>query len=264
MLQIQYQGTKYYGWQRQKDKISIQEVLEQAVSFVANHQVKITCAGRTDARVHALSQTVNFSTASYRPYHAWFLGINSKLPDDVRVNWLKQFDSTSSDDTVITNDFHARFSAIARSYRYVILNSKQPCTILDNLVYHYPDKLDLKSMQIAANSILGEGDFSSFRAAGCQAKSPVRTLINFNIKKQKNFIFIDIKANAFLYHMVRNLVGSILEVGTKKQPASWMLDLLQAKNRTLAPVMMPAKGLYFMNAFYPECYRIPVYNKDFL
>ncbi len=246
-LGIEYDGAAYYGWQRQKEVISVQEKLEQALSVVANHPVTVNCAGRTDAGVHGTGQIVHFETQAIRKDVAWTLGVNANLPDDIAVRWVKEVDET----------FHARFSATARRYRYIIYNSSFRPGILRNGLSHYHIPLDANLMHQAGQYIVGEQDFTSFRALHCQANSPVRSIHHLTVVRRNDFIIIDIKANAFLHHMVRNIAGSLIEVGRGNQPIDWLETLLGYKDRSKAAATAKAGGLYLVEVDYPEVYALP-------
>ena len=246
-LGIEYDGANYYGWQRQKEVISVQQKLEEALSLIANHPVTVNCAGRTDSGVHGTGQVVHFETTANRKEVAWTLGVNANLPDDIAVRWMKQVDDT----------FHARFSATARRYRYIIYNASFRPGILRSGLSHYHHPLDEKLMQEAAQYIIGEQDFTSFRALHCQANSPIRTIEYIDITRRADFIIIDIKANAFLHHMVRNIAGSLIEVGRGKQPVDWLNTLLAFKDRSQAAATAKPGGLYLVEVDYPEHFELP-------
>jgi len=246
-LGIEYDGAAYYGWQRQKEVISVQEELEKALSVVANHPVTVNCAGRTDSGVHGTGQVVHFDTDADRKDVAWTLGVNANLPDDIAVRWVKHVDSS----------FHARFSATARRYRYIIYNSGFRPGILGAGLSHYHMLLDAELMQQAGQYILGEQDFTSFRALHCQANSPVRSIEYLNISRRSDFIVIDIKANAFLHHMVRNIAGSLIEVGRGNQPVDWLKTLLSYKDRSKAAATAKPGGLYLVEVDYPQQFELP-------
>ena len=246
-LGIEYDGANYYGWQRQKEVISVQQKLEEALSLIANHPVTVNCAGRTDSGVHGTGQVVHFETTANRKEVAWTLGVNANLPDDIAVRWMKQVDET----------FHARFSATARRYRYIIYNASFRPGILRSGLSHYHHPLDEKLMQEAAQYIIGEQDFTSFRALHCQANSPIRTIEYIDITRRADFIIIDIKANAFLHHMVRNIAGSLIEVGRGKQPVDWLNTLLAVKDRSQAAATAKPGGLYLVEVDYPEHFELP-------
>ncbi len=246
-LGIEYEGTQYCGWQKQSHSPSIQEPLEKALSFVANEVVEVVCSGRTDTGVHALEQVVSFKTSAIRDKRSWLLGVNSRLPGDIRVIWVQSQ----------TENFHARFTAVARSYRYIILNSMVPSAIFNNKVCWHYNPLDEQRMLNAAQCLIGEHDFSSFRATGCQAKNPVRTIEYISLVRKDELLFLDIKANAFLYHMVRNIAGSLIAIGQGDYSKDWLIDTLEARDRNKAAKTSSASGLYFIRAFYPEHYNVP-------
>ncbi len=246
-LGIEYDGSRYFDWQRQAEVDSVQAQLERALSFVANEPISIQCAGRTDAGVHATGQVVHFETNAVRKESAWTLGVNVNLPDDIAVRWAKDVD----------DEFHARFTATARRYRYMIYNHQFRPGILRSGVSHYPGQIDETKMHEAAQFLLGEQDFTSFRAIQCQSNTPFRCVHEVNVTRQGMYICVDIKANAFLHHMVRNIVGSLLEVGYGRQPVSWIKDLLALKDRTQAAATAKPNGLYLVDVTYPEHYALP-------
>ncbi|MGU3414047.1 tRNA pseudouridine(38-40) synthase TruA [Enterobacteriaceae bacterium C34A] len=246
-LGIEYDGSKYYGWQRQNEVRSVQEKLEKALSKVADEPINVLCAGRTDAGVHGTGQVVHFETHAERKDAAWTLGVNANLPDDIAVRWVK----------AVPDDFHARFSATARRYRYIIYNQRLRPAILGQGVTHYYHPLDAEKMQRAAQSLLGENDFTSFRAVQCQSRTPWRNVMHINVERYGAYVVVDIKANAFVHHMVRNIVGSLMEVGAGNQPESWIAELLAAKDRTLAAATAKAEGLYLVAVDYPQRFDLP-------
>ena len=246
-LGIEYDGAAYYGWQRQKDVISVQEELEKALSVVANHPVTVNCAGRTDSGVHGTGQVVHFETEAQRKDVAWSLGVNANLPDDIAIRWVKHVDSS----------FHARFSATARRYRYIIFNSAFRPGILRTGLSHYHTPLDEVLMQQAGQYLVGEHDFTSFRALHCQANSPIRSIEYLNVSRHNEYIVIDIKANAFLHHMVRNIAGSLIEVGKGVKPVDWLQTLLTYKDRSKAAATAKPGGLYLVEVDYPQQFNIP-------
>jgi tRNA pseudouridine38-40 synthase len=246
-LGIEYDGTGFFGWQRQREVNSVQGELEKALSQVANETIEIFCAGRTDAGVHATGQVIHFETTAVRDMRGWIMGANSNLPTGIAVRWAQP----------VSDDFHARFSATARRYRYVIYNRKYRPAILGQGLSHYHQELDVSLMQQAAPLLLGENDFSSFRAIQCQSKTPFRNLMHLHIERYQDFIVIDIKANAFLHHMVRNITGCLLEIGMKKRSPAWIAELLAAKDRTLAAATAKAEGLYLVAVEYPSQFEIP-------
>ncbi len=244
---IEYQGTAYCGWQFQRHCISVQQKLEQALSNIANEPISLHCAGRTDTGVHAIGQVAHFCSESQRPMRAWVQGVNTQLPNDIRVTWALP----------VAEDFHARFSAQARQYRYVIFNRPVHSAILADRVTWEGRALNEQQMHLAAQALVGEQDFSAFRAAGCQAAHAKREVQSISVTRQQDFVFVDIQANAFLHHMVRNIVGSLMVVGRAEKSADWIADLLSKGDRTQAGVTAPAAGLYFVNAIYPAEFKIP-------
>mgnify|MGYP000859179624 FL=1 len=240
-LGIEYDGSKYYGWQRQNEVRSVQEKLEKALSQVANEPINVLCAGRTDAGVHGTGQVVHFETTAVRKDAAWTLGVNANLPGDIAVRWVK----------AVPDDFHARFSATARRYRYVIYNQRLRPAVLSQGVTHFYEPLDAERMQRAAQCLIGENDFTSFRAVQCQSRTPWRNVMHINVSRYGAYVVVDIKANAFVHHMVRNIVGS------GHQPESWIAELLAAKDRTLAAATAKAEGLYLVSVDYPDRFDLP-------
>lgn len=247
-LGLRYDGSAYHGWQMQDDYLpTVQLQVERAVSRVANHSVNIVCAGRTDAGVHATSQIIHFDTEAQREDYSWVFGVNSNLPADIRVLWAKP----------VVHDFHARFSATARRYRYVLYNHDVKPGILRHFVGWYHRPLNEERMQEAANYLLGEHDFSSFRGAACQAKHPVRHLKHFSIHRQRRLIILEVEANGFLLHMVRNIVGTLIDVGIGERSPEWMKTVLEARDRREAGVTILPNGLYLVSVDYPEQFALP-------
>ncbi|GAL14503.1 tRNA pseudouridine synthase A [Vibrio astriarenae] len=246
-LGIEYDGAKYYGWQRQRDVKSVQECLEKALSKIANHPVEVQCAGRTDAGVHGTGQVVHFDTTAVRKMAAWTMGVNTNMPKDIAVRWAKE----------VPEEFHARFTATARRYRYVIFNSPYRGGILSHGVSHYHGELDVTKMQEAGQYLLGENDFTSFRAVHCQSNSPWRNMMHLNVTRHGQYVVIDIKANAFVHHMVRNITGSLITVGRGEQKPEWIKWLLEAKDRKLASATAKAEGLYLVDVDYPQEFELP-------
>jgi len=247
-LGIEYDGSRYYGWQRQSEVSSVQACLEQALSKVADEPISVLCAGRTDAGVHATGQVVHFDTRARRADAAWTLGVNANLPRDVAVRWA----------CGVADDFHARFSAMARRYRYVIYNHPYRPAILSQGVTHYYHQLDEHKMMRAGACLLGEHDFTSFRALHCQSHSPWRNIFHLTVTRHGAYVVVDIKANAFLHHMVRNIVGSLLEVGCGNRSEAWMVELLAARDRSRAAATAKAEGLYLVAVDYPDRFALPV------
>ena len=249
-LGVEYDGKNYHGWQRQKNAVSVQQTLERALSKIADEKIEVVCAGRTDTGVNATNQVVHFETDKIRKDVAWTLGVNTHLPQDIAVAWVKE----------VSDEFHARFSATARRYRYIIGNTRLRSAILSSGISHCHFPLNENLMHQAAQSLLGHNDFTSFRTVHCQSHSPNRTIIHCNVTRHGNFIIIDIKANAFLHHMVRNIAGSLMLVGQEIKPVSWIKEVLEAKNRCLAGVTAPSAGLYFVDVDYSEEFELPKRN----
>lgn len=243
---IEYDGTRFSGWQKQVHALSVQATVEAALSRVADHPVKIFCAGRTDAGVHATGQVIHFETEAERSSRSWILGSNANLPADVRLIWIKSVDS----------EFHARFSALARSYRYVILNRDVPSALLRQRTTWRHGLLDEARMRAGAYFLVGEQDFSSFRAIACQAKSPVRTVHRLEVTRRGDFVYLDVEANAFLHHMVRNIAGVLIAVGCGERDPAWVQEILHRRDRTQGGVTAPAAGLYLVGVRYPAQYGI--------
>ncbi len=246
-LGIEYDGSNYCGWQRQTHSPSVQQHLEEALSFVANQSIELVCAGRTDTAVHACLQVAHFETTANRSDRSWMLGANCRLPRDIRIVWVRP----------VAQEFHARFSAVARSYRYLILNDERPSALFHNRVCWQHQSLDHVTMQQAAQRLVGEHDFSAFRASGCQAKSPIRRVEYIDVSRRHQLIVIDIKANAFLHHMVRNISGSLMAVGRGDYAPGWIDEVLQSRERRLAGITAPAGGLYFIQPYYDDRFGIP-------
>ena len=244
-IAIEFLGTNYYGWQRQREVLGVQEALETAISKVANETVEVVAAGRTDSSVHASNMIAHFVTHAYRPTHNWLRGINSLLPDDIALRWVQPMPA----------DFHARFGAIARRYRYITLNQAQRPAILNHQVTHIYEPLDLAAMQLAAADIAGTHDFSNYRAAACQSNQPVRHVSHARLFAHGQFIVFDIQADGFLHHMVRNLMGTLYAIGRHELPPAAFLDILAKKDRNIAPPTASGDGLYFINAYYPERFQ---------
>lgn len=246
-LGIEYDGSGFFGWQTQKQSPTVQECLEKAVSRVADHPVSVTCAGRTDTGVHALGQVVHFDSESERTERSWILGVNAHLTDAASALWIRQVDE----------DFHARFSAYSRSYRYRMLNRWIRPAIGNKQIAWVREPLDESLMHQSAQALLGEHDFGAFRAAGCQANHGIREIQEVRVARDGQQVSLDISANGFLYHMVRNIAGSLIEVGRGLKPVEWIAELLASKDRKQAGVTAPPGGLYFLNARYPDHYGLP-------
>ncbi len=246
-LVLEYDGSGFSGWQRQAHAPSVQQALETAVSRVADHPVSVVCAGRTDAGVHAAAQVVHFDTSAERPLHAWVLGSNAHLPASVSVLEAHAVDGT----------FHARYSAQQRAYRYIFLSRRARPALLRNRVAWVHHDLDAERMHDAAQALVGEHDFSAFRAVACQARHPVREVRAIRVHRYGRMVFIDTVANAFLHHMVRNIAGTLLAVGSGRRGVSWPAELLAAGDRTRSGITAPAAGLYLAHVAYPPGYGLP-------
>ncbi len=245
---IEYDGTDFCGWQIQKSGVrTVQEELEKALASVANEGVRVHCAGRTDTGVHGVGQVVHIETAAERPPRSWVLGANSNLPFDVNVTWAKP----------VNEPFHARFSAISRAYRYVIVNRMSRSSLYRNRAVWTHRPLDAGRMHKAAQSLVGTHDFSSYRALGCQAHSPVRTVSRLDVTCRGDRIIIDVEAQAFLHHMVRNFAGVLMAIGRGDRPVDWAEEILAHRDRTKGGVTAPPEGLYLMHVGYPPAFEIP-------
>ena len=246
-LAVEYDGTDYDGWQSQAVGVTLQQSLQKALSVVANSAIVVNCAGRTDAGVHASGQIVHFDSPVERSARAWMLGTNSNLPTSMSVHWAGQ----------VADDFHARYSALAREYCYSLLNRQARPGLSARTLAWERKPLDVPAMQEAANSLLGQQDFTSFRTVACQAKRPWRRLDRLEIERDGNVLNFRVQANAFLHHMVRNLVGSLLVVGRGEQKPEWIRTVLAAKDRALAGATAPAGGLVFIGPKYPAAAGLP-------
>lgn len=254
-LGIEYDGSEYYGFQKQKStEQTIQGNLENSISKVANHSIKTFCSGRTDAGVHAFMQVVHFDTESRRSTREWVRGINSYLPHDIKVLWSKELDET----------FHARYSATHRSYLYRILNNQTPSALWSKRSLFVPQKLDIRAMRAASKYLIGEHDFSSFRGSGCQSNSPVRTIEDIKITKKNNFITFELRANAFLLHMVRIIIGTLLMVGKREIKPVEMKNILNEKDRRISGKTVSSSGLYFLGPKYPAKYQLPDFEDNLI
>ena len=246
-MALEYDGSPFMGWQKHDTGDTIQAAVEKAVSFVADAPVEVVCSGRTDARVSARCQVVHFDSDAPRDARAWVLGTNTRLPDSIRALWLQP----------VSDDFHARYSARARRYRYSLLIRAVKPAIGRQFLSWSREDLDVTRMHDAAQKILGEQDFSAFRTVQCQAKHPNRKLHRLDVSREGDTIYFDVHANAFLHHMVRNLVGSLMLIGKGEQPVDWMKTLLDGKDRTVAGPTAPAEGLMFLGALYPPEWGLP-------
>lgn len=246
-LGIEYDGTAYNGWQRQKVGTGVQQRVEEALSKVADQTIETVCAGRTDTGVHASAQVVHFDTQSERGLRGWLLGTNSNLPDDINATWVK----------CVSDDFHARFSALSRSYRYLILNRHVRSALHRHRAWWVHQRLDLDAMREASLSLVGKHDFSAFRAAGCQASTPVREVSAIDIRSEGEWISLTIVANAFLQHMVRNVVGLLVSVASGESPVSRVQKVLDSRDRRTGGVTAPPHGLTLTAVSYPEIFELP-------
>ncbi|PSF04793.1 tRNA pseudouridine(38-40) synthase TruA [Marinobacter fuscus] len=245
---FEYDGQAFHGWQYQKSGVrSVEGELAKAASRVADQPVNLVCAGRTDAGVHASFQVAHFDTSAIRNRRSWVMGMNTALPADISVHWAGMGEG----------DFHARFSAVYRRYRYVIFNHPVRPGIQRGQVSWTFRPLDELRMHRAAQALVGEHDFSAFRAAGCQSRTPVRFLEQIAVTRHGNFVVIDVQANAFLHHMVRNIAGALMAVGNGQQPESWISGILAGRDRKRAGVTAPPDGLYLVDVGYPSGFGVP-------
>jgi len=246
-LGLEYDGSRYSGWQAQANASGIQTLVESALSFVANHSVITTPAGRTDAGVHACMQVIHFDSSAERSERAWVMGANTNLNDSISVLWARP----------VSDQFNARYSATARSYRYVILNRLPRPSLLRERVCWIREPLNEQWMHQAAQHLIGEHDFSSYRAAECQSPTPMRRMYRINVTRCHEHVVVDVTANAFLHHMVRNIVGVLIEVGRGNQALDWPLKVLQARDRSDGGMTAPAGGLYLIGVHYPTELDLP-------
>ena len=251
---VSYMGTAYHGWQKQPDlPNTVEQTVQSALEFVADECLSLVCAGRTDSGVHAINQVVHFESTKPRSADNWLMGANRHLPDDVKLQWV----------VPVSQEFHARYSAQRRRYCYVIYNAPHRHPLLSGRVTWVRRELSrYDAMQAAALSLLGEHDFSSFRDKDCQAKHPVRTLTEFTVVKRGRFCVFYCEANAFLHHMVRNMMGVLIDIGLGRQPVSWAEEVLHARNRARAGVTAPADGLYLMRVDYGELWASVIPSSD--
>lgn len=245
-VEIEYDGGNFHGWQTQSHARNVQDCVEAAFSKVADETVKVICSGRTDAGVHALAQVAHFETGVHREASAWLRGANAGLPEDVVVHRVKPVD----------DDFHARFSALRRCYRYAILNLPERSALHRRTAAHVYHPLDAGAMHRAARVLIGEHDFSSFRAAGCQSRSPVRRVFSINVRRRGELVEIIVCADAFLQQMVRNIAGTLIAVGIGKQPEAWVEEVLMLRDRARAGVTADARGLCLVSVAYDARYGL--------
>ncbi len=246
-LGVEYDGSQYFGWQSQASGHTVQDTLQAALSGIANELISVIAAGRTDTGVHALEQVVHFNTNVERPLTAWVRGVNALLPNSIAVLWAHP----------VPEEFHARFSAQARSYRYLLINRSVRNAMQHGKAGWFHAPLNVEKMCEAAQYLLGEHDFSALRAAECQAKSPIKNLARLNIQKQGNTITFDLSANAFLHHMVRNIVGCLVYIGKGKHPPQWMREVLEGQERSLAAPTFAPDGLYLRRITYDAKWELP-------
>lgn len=249
---IEYDGTGYVGWQRQKSGTGVQERVEDALAIVANEPVDVFCAGRTDTGVHATAQVIHFDTAADRTDRGWLLGMNSNLPDDINATWATRVD----------DEFHARFSALSRRYRYRILNQLARSALYRHRAWWVHESLDEKAMQAGADLLVGKHDFSAYRAAGCQASTAVREISHLAIQRRGPWITITVTANAFLQHMVRNITGTLVAIGRGEEKPAWAKEVLDAADRTAGGSAAPPHGLTLVGVGYPDEFGVPPRNGD--
>lgn len=244
---VEYLGAGFAGWQRLPHIRSVQGAVEAALSTVANHPVLVVAAGRTDAGVHGQGQVIHWDSTAERSAHGWTLGTNVHLPDDVSLRWVKP----------VAADFHARYRAFARRYRYLVINSRARSALWAPRAAFWTRPLDEAAMHRAGQALLGENDFSAFRDSECQSPTAMRNLHSLTVWRSGELVGMDIEGNAFLHHMVRNIMGSLLEVGQGKRPEAWMAELLAGRNRNHAGMTAPAEGLTFLGPLYPAEWDIP-------
>jgi tRNA pseudouridine38-40 synthase len=249
---LEYDGSNFSGWQRQGQARSVQGIVEEALTRVANEPIQVTVAGRTDAGVHAIGQVIHFDASAVRSDYSWLRGTNTNLPPDVALLWVGP----------VGDGFHARYSATGRQYRYIILNRPVRPTYLVQRVTHEYRPLDIKRMQLGARQLLGKHDFTSFRATECQAKNPVRELRSLEISRQGEFVHIRAHANAFLQHMVRNIAGVLMAIGAGERESGWAGEVLAARDRRAGGVTAAPDGLYLMSVTYPASVGIPEFPLD--
>lgn len=244
---LEYDGTFYFGWQRQDGLVTLQQTVETALSQVADHPVTVVCAGRTDAGVHAFGQVIHFDSDAPRSLDNWLRGGNAYLQDSITLRFVQPVEA----------DFHARYAALSRSYRYVIYNHPVRSSVFRHKATWWYRPLDVDRMQAAAHHWLGKHDFSAFRSVNCQAKTAMRTLHAITLERYADFIVIELTANAFLHHMVRNMVGVLLPIGEGLKPIHWAREVLLARDRTLAGITAPPDGLYLVGVEYPPRFGLP-------
>lgn len=244
---VEYCGRNYCGWQRQAHSPSVQEEVEKALSKVANEQITVFSAGRTDTGVHGIGQIIHFDTHSERTQNEWLRGVNTYLPNDISLFWTHPVDDS----------FHARFAAKQRHYRYVILNRTVSPSYLHGLVTWHHAALDLFLMQRSAKDLVGRHDFSAYRAVGCQNTNPVKEIYNLTLQQSGPWIWVDVTADGFLYHMVRNIVGVLVRIGERLESVHWAQQILESRDRNTGGVTAEADGLYFVSVDYDAKFGLP-------
>lgn len=247
---LEYDGSGFCGWQSQAIGLTVQDALQAALSKVANAEITVIAAGRTDAGVHALEQVIHFDTDVVRPLSAWLRGVNALLPKCIAALWVHP----------VPDEFHARFSALARSYQYVLINRAVRSAVHPGKVGWFHVPLNIAQMRVAAEYLLGEHDFSAFRSSECQAKSPIKNLAQLDIQQHGNTILFDFTANAFLHHMVRNIIGCLVYVGKGKHSSQWVREVLETRQRTVAAPTFAPNGLYLRAITYDRKWGLPSMN----
>ena len=248
-LCVSYKGSRYFGWQSQASGLpTVQDEVQSAISRVANHPVEVVCAGRTDKAVHASYQVVHFDTSAVRSERSWVFGCNANLPPDISITWAR----------AVSDDFHARFSAFSRRYNYFIYNHPvRPAHFHEEMTWcHF--QLNENAMHEASQSLIGEHDFTSFRAVGCQSKSPFRNIEAISVRRFSHMLVLDIQGNSFLHHMVRNIAGVLMAIGSGNKSVSWCEEVLKARDRTKADVTAPPYGLFLTDVSYPDTFALPL------
>jgi len=248
---VEYAGHPFCGWQRQTHSPSVQQCVEDGLSRVADHSIEVQCAGRTDTGVHATNQIIHFDSLAKRPSHAWVRGANTFLPEDIRIKWCQP----------VLDDFHARFSAQSRTYRYIVLNTPTKSALAYHYVTWHSSPLCEQTMGKALELLAGENDFSAFQAASCQSNTPMRNVIQTTVWRIQHHVIIEIEANAFLHHMVRNIVGSVLRVGDGRWALDTFRNVFNSRDRTKAAETAPPNGLYLVEVKYPALFKLPAIER---
>lgn len=244
---VEYDGSRFNGWQRQSHAPSVQAAVEAALAYVADEPVRVHTAGRTDSGVHAVGQVIHFDTDKVRSDYGWLRGANTQLSGSAAIKWIQP----------VADDFHARFSAQSRRYRYIMNTRKAPLGIFSDYVSWYPLDLDIDRMRAALEILHGTHDFSAFRASGCQSKNPVKTMHSLDINRHQEWLWVDVLGDGFLHHMVRNFVGLLLKIGTGEQPVDWAGRVLESRDRTQGGITAKPNGLYFVQASYDSRFGLP-------